>query len=81
MRPRWRDLRLAVVVTLTWALVTFTFNRITGTNYGFLNRKPSTSSLLDVMGPWPWYVFLAATLVVIVWALMTWPWERLRTSR
>ena len=81
MRPDWRSYRLTVVVTLVWATVTFTFNRIFGTNYGFLNRKPSTASLLDVLGPWPWYIFIAATLVLIVWALMTWPWERMRSSR
>ena len=64
-----------------WATVTFTFNTFAGTNYGFLNHKPSTASLLDAMGPWPWYVFVAATLVCVVWALMTWPWERTRSSR
>jgi hypothetical integral membrane protein (TIGR02206 family) len=80
MRPCWRNFRLAVVVTVAWAVVTFTFNRITGTNYGFLNRKPSTASLLDLMGPWPWYVFVGAALIVLVWVLMTWPWERMRTS-
>ncbi|WP_192722331.1 TIGR02206 family membrane protein [Mycobacterium sp. OAS707] len=76
MRPDWRDFRIAVAVTVGWAVVTFTFNRITGTNFGFLNRKPSTASLLDVMGPWPWYVFVGATLISVVWALMTWPWQR-----
>jgi hypothetical integral membrane protein (TIGR02206 family) len=76
MRPDWRDFGLAVAATLVWAVVTFTFNRMTGTNYGFLNRKPSTASLLDVMGPWPWYVFVGATLILLVWALMTWPWQR-----
>jgi len=81
MRPNWRSFRLAIVVTLAWATVTFTFNRIAGSNYGFLNRKPSTASLLDVMGPWPWYIVIAATLVSIIWALMTWPWERMRSSR
>jgi hypothetical integral membrane protein (TIGR02206 family) len=78
MRPDWRDYRLAVVVTVAWAVVTFTFNTVAGTNYGFLNHKPSTASLLDVMGPWPWYLVVATALVLIVWALMTWPWERIR---
>ncbi len=78
MRPDWRSYRLSIVVTVVWAAVTFTFNRIAGTNYGFLNHKPSTSSLLDVMGPWPWYISVAAVLVFIVWALMTWPWARAR---
>jgi hypothetical integral membrane protein (TIGR02206 family) len=81
MRPDWRSYRLAVVVTVVWAAGTYMFNRLAGTNYGFLNHKPSTASLLDVLGPWPWYVFIAATLVSIVWALMTWPWARLRRSR
>jgi hypothetical integral membrane protein (TIGR02206 family) len=81
MRPDWRSFWFAVVVTLAWAVVTFTFNRLAGTNYGFINHKPSTASLLDVFGAWPWYVFTASTLIFIVWALMTWPWERMRVSR
>ena len=81
MRPRWRDYRFAVIVTLAWAVVTFTFNAITGTNYGYLNRKPPTASLLDVLGPWPVYLLTEITIVLIVWALMTWPWERTATRR
>jgi hypothetical integral membrane protein (TIGR02206 family) len=80
MRPDWRSYRIAVVVTAVWAAVTFTFNTAAGTNFGFLNGKPSTESLLDVLGPWPWYIFVAATLILIVWALMTWPWQRIRSS-
>ena len=75
-RPTWRDYRLVVCVTLVWAAVTCAFNTIAGTNYGFLNRKPTTPSLLDLFGPWPLYVLVAAMLVAIVWALMTWPWQR-----
>ncbi|MCW2653593.1 MAG: hypothetical protein QOE41_1899 [Mycobacterium sp.] len=76
MRPRWSSYRFVVVVTMVWATVTFAFNSIAGTDYGFLNGKPATASLLDVLGPWPAYVFIAATLILIVWGLMTWPWER-----
>jgi hypothetical integral membrane protein (TIGR02206 family) len=75
-RPTWRDYRLVVGVTLAWAVITLTFNSVAGTDYGFLNRKPSTPSLLDLFGPWPIYVFVAAVLILIVWALMTWPWQR-----
>jgi hypothetical integral membrane protein (TIGR02206 family) len=78
MRPTWRDYRFAVIATLAWAAFTFTFNSITGTNYGYLNRKPPTASVLDVLGPWPVYLFAEITIVAIVWALMTWPWERAR---
>jgi hypothetical integral membrane protein (TIGR02206 family) len=81
MRPDWHSYRIAVAVSVVWAVVTFTFNSFAGTNYGFLNRKPSTASLLDVMGPWPWYVFIGTALIVTVWALMTWPWVRMQSSR
>ena len=75
MRPQWRSYRFVVVVTVVWAAVTFAFNSIAGTNYGFLNGKPATASLLDVLGPWPVYLLTATTLLLIVWALMTWPWS------
>ena len=80
-RPTWRDYRLVVSVTLVWAAITCAFNAIAGTNYGFLNRKPTTASLLDLFGPWPTYVLVASVLVAIVWALMTWPWKRIASSR
>jgi hypothetical integral membrane protein (TIGR02206 family) len=76
-RPTWRDYRFVVCVTLAWAVITLTFNSIAGSNYGFLNRKPSTPSLLDLFGPWPAYVLVATVLILIVWALMTWPWQRI----
>jgi hypothetical integral membrane protein (TIGR02206 family) len=78
MRPSWRDYRFAVIATLAWAAVTFAFNMVTGSNYGYLNRKPPTASLLDVLGPWPVYLVTEIAIVLIVWALMTWPWERAR---
>ncbi|WP_206065246.1 TIGR02206 family membrane protein [Nocardioides sp. JQ2195] len=74
LRPAWRDYASTVAATATWAVSVFTFNAVTGTNYGFLNRKPSTGSLLDHLGPWPSYVVLEVLIVASVWALMTWPW-------
>ncbi|MGW4101080.1 YwaF family protein [Mycobacterium sp. NPDC004974] len=78
MRPRWRDYRFAVIATLAWAAFTLVFNAVTGANYGYLNRKPPTASLLDVLGPWPVYLLAEVAIVLVVWALMTWPWERAR---
>lgn len=80
VRPDWRSYRFAVLTTTVWAVSVFCFNLVADTNYGFLNHKPSTASILDLLGPWPWYVALEIVIVCSVWALMTWPWVRMRRS-
>jgi hypothetical integral membrane protein (TIGR02206 family) len=77
----WRSYRFAVVVTAGWALGAMTFNALTGTNYGYLNRKPAVGTLLDLFGPWPGYVVVEVAVVAAVWALMTWPWTRATDKR
>jgi len=76
LRPDWRSYRVTVLATITWGVVMFAFNAAAGTNYGFLNAKPIAGSLLDVLGPWPWYLLSELILGAAVWALITWPWAR-----
>lgn len=80
-RPDWRDYRTAVVVSLGWAAVAMAANAATGGNYGFLSRKPPVASVLDLLGPWPYYLIVVTALVFAVWALLTWPWTRQRSRR
>jgi hypothetical integral membrane protein (TIGR02206 family) len=75
MRPSWHDFRYSVAVTLGWVAFTLAFNTIADTNYGYLNRKPPTTSILDAVGPWPFYVLIEIVVVILVWAAMTWPWQ------
>jgi hypothetical integral membrane protein (TIGR02206 family) len=81
LRPSWRGYRVALAVTLGWAATTVLINTALGTNYGYLNRKPAGGSLLDVMGPWPWYLVAALLAAAGVWALITWPWTRRSAGR
>jgi hypothetical integral membrane protein (TIGR02206 family) len=77
--PSWRGLALTTAITAAWAAAMMVLNAVQDTNYGYLNAKPETRSLLDLLGPWPLYVVLEIVLVVAVWSLMTWPWNRSRT--
>lgn len=74
--PSWAGYRFTLVCTGIWAATVMVFNAVTDTNYGYLNEKPSVSSLLDVLGPWPLYVVLEIGIIAALWALMTWPWTR-----
>ncbi|MES9536363.1 MULTISPECIES: TIGR02206 family membrane protein [unclassified Actinomadura] len=76
MRPDWSDYGFAVAATAAWAVATFVFNLSAGTNYGYLNDKPGSGSVLDLMGPWPWYVMVETLIILLGWALITWPWTR-----
>jgi hypothetical integral membrane protein (TIGR02206 family) len=66
--------------TLVVAAAAAVGNLITGGNYMFLREKPSTASLLDVMGPWPVYIAVAAALALALFALLDLPLRRLRAS-
>ena len=43
-------------ITLAWAAIAGAGDLITGGNYMYLRSKPVHDSLLNLMGPWPWYV-------------------------
>lgn len=78
--PTWRTYVQCVAITLAWAAVTFTFNIVVGTNYGYLNAKPDHAQALDLLGPWPLSLLIEAMIAAAVWALLTWPWTRREES-
>jgi hypothetical integral membrane protein (TIGR02206 family) len=77
LTPDWRGYRCAIAVTAVWAVGVFALNLLLDTNYGYLNGKPASTSILDLLGPWPWYLAAEFVLVASGWALATWPWEAL----
>ena len=71
-RPSWRDWRITTAITIAWAGLAATANRITGGNYGFLAGYPRGWSILELFGKWPYYLFIVVPGVPAVWAAMTW---------
>lgn len=64
-----RARRRAVVRTLLWTngyvLAACAVNALTGANYGYLCAKPGQPSLLDHLGPWPFYILSLEALACV----------------
>ncbi|MDH5179188.1 MAG: TIGR02206 family membrane protein [Gammaproteobacteria bacterium] len=65
-KPQHASVWKAIVVTLIYGVLMLGLNMLLRTNYLFLLLKPDGASLLDFMGPWPWYLIGMAVGVVIV---------------
>lgn len=65
-------LRTLLITNLYGALILFV-NRLTGGNYLFLSAKPAGGSLLDLLGPWPWYLLSLDAVALILFTLLYLP--------
>ena len=54
--------RRVFLATLAWTVVAAAGDLITGGNYMYLRAKPVDGSLMNVFGPWPWYIVGTAAL-------------------
>jgi len=79
--PDWRSYRLALGWTTVWLVAVLCLNGLLGTDYGYVNGKPSEATVLDLLGPWPLYVVAEAAIVTVGWALITLPWTGLTGRR
>jgi hypothetical integral membrane protein (TIGR02206 family) len=75
VRPRRGAAWRVFGVTLLYAALVATVNLLLDTNFMFLRRKPSNPTLLDWLGPWPWYLFSAALLGLVLFKLLEWPFR------
>ena len=69
MRPRWTSIPRVTAITVAYAAVLIPLNALLGTNHMYVNSKPPNPSLLDYLGPWPWYNLTGIGLAVVLFSL------------
>lgn len=53
-----------------------TMNILLDTNFGFLAHPPPNPSLIDHLGPWPWYIVSFEIIALALFFLLTLPFVR-----
>jgi hypothetical integral membrane protein (TIGR02206 family) len=75
-RPRINSWWKALLWLQVYAGVIGIFNLIFQTNYFYLCQKPASSSLLDYLGPWPWYLVAGEGLAILFFFSLWMPFRR-----
>jgi len=75
LHPRPGAVRRIFLLTLAFAVLIGLIDLVTGGNYMYLRQVPANGSLLDLMGPWPWYIAAGAVLTLVVLAILNAPFR------
>lgn len=70
MRPRPRSTRYAMAGLAVYVAAIGSLNALLDTNYGYLCQKPAHPSLLDWLGPWPWYIGAMGAIGLVCFELL-----------
>ena len=73
MRPARGAVLRVCLATIAYAIPVGMVDYVTQGNYLFLRSLPPTRTLLDYMGPWPWYLVTLTVLAVVVFTALYLP--------
>ncbi len=75
-RPLWRDPLRIFGVSVAYLLVVLVVNHFTGSNFAFVSHAPANPSLIDHLGPWPWYIFSLLGIALVLYFLLVLPFVK-----
>ena len=78
LKPQPGAFRRVMLWSWAYMAVAFAFNVALDTNYGYMNGKPEVASLLDHLGPWPWYLLSLQAVAFVFFGLLLLPFRRVQ---
>lgn len=81
-RPKLSSVFKSIAALNIYAIFIAIFNFIFETNFLFLCKKPDGASLMDFLGPWPWYLLSLELLGTLLFLICYFPFalERLKNN-
>src|SRR5712691_265170 len=79
--PRPRAIFWVAALTVAYAGFVGLLDAATGANYMYLRAKPGGATVLDVMGPWPWYIGSTGLVGIALFVILDAPYRILRRSQ
>lgn len=80
-RPLWRTPLEALGFGIIYQLISLGLNAILNTNFGFTMHKPAAASLMDHLGPWPWYLMAIWPLAFAMFFLLCLPFKNRQPAK
>jgi hypothetical integral membrane protein (TIGR02206 family) len=71
--PWWTSPLRAFFCVNLYLLFAAIANALLGTNFGFVSHPPPNPSLIDHLGPWPYYIFAFEVIALLLFVLLTLP--------
>lgn len=79
--PAWKAVREIYAWSLVYLAVAMTANFFLGSNFAFASRPPGNPSLIDHLGPWPWYLLAMQAIAILFFFLLALPFARQSKNR
>lgn len=71
----------ALAATALYASIIMPLNYVLDSSYLYLRHKPEQATLIDLLGPWPWYILGLALVAVLVAVVLYLPFGALVKRR
>lgn len=72
-RPTWKSIGHTMLWLNVYAACVGVVNALLGSNYLWIARKPDFPTLIDLLGPWPWYILPLELISLSVCVLLYLP--------
>ena len=75
LHPRRRAVFQVAAITVAYAVLVGAVDAVSGANYMYLRARPPSPTLLDALGPWPWYILAASLIALVLFAILDAPFR------